>query len=215
MARIISFCSGKGGVGKTVVAANLGRALAKLGKQVLLVDMDIGLRNLDIVLDVSDRVVFDITDVLNGVAEFSRAVIRCRSGVALLPASQTKTPEDISLPKLGELLQQLNSVYDYILLDSPSGVGIGFQNSVKYADLAIVVANPDDCSLRDADKVFAELEKLGKSKTKLLVNRDGAKFFADSVSPKKMAAKLSAELFGIISEGKLEKGAAAIAKRLV
>ena len=222
VAKVIALVSGKGGVGKTVITANIGRELAKLGKKVLLIDMDTGLRNLDIILGVEDRIVYDITDVLNGAAELSAVLVKCPkfSGVMFLPASQTKTHEDISAELLQGLVERLRSEYDYILLDSPSGVGQGFRNSTLASDLAVVVATPDKCSIRDADKVLLELEQIAATgaevpKSALLINRDGAKFLkAGKIDKKKIASRLAMEVLGIISEGNLIKDIRKIANRI-
>ncbi|MCL2838702.1 MAG: septum site-determining protein MinD [Oscillospiraceae bacterium] len=217
MGEIIALTSGKGGVGKTVITANLGRALTKLKKKVILIDMDIGLRNLDIVLGVEHQIVYDITDVLEGTAELSQALITCKkfNNVSFLPASQTKRHKDISAEKLKELLENLRDKYDYILIDSPTGVGRGFGHAVFAADSVIVVTQPDGCSLRDADKVLTELERFGKDKAKLLINRKNAKFLkSEKVDAKKMVNTLAIELLGVISENKLTAGVNEIAKKI-
>jgi len=218
MGKVISFVSGKGGVGKTVITANVGLALSKLNKKVLVVDMDLGLRDLDIVLGVENRILYDITDVLNGTVDYERAVVKASdyNDITLLPASQTRKNEEVSKDSLCELLKKLRLEFDYILLDSPSGIGVGFENCVSVSDCVVVVITPDVCSFRNADKVLSELDRLLADNAKLLINRQGAKFLkSGKKDAKKQIDSLSVECLGIISEGKLEKSAAEIAKRIV
>jgi len=217
MGKVISFVSGKGGVGKTVITANVGLALSKLKKKVLIVDMDLGLRNLDIILGVENQILYDISDVLSGTVDCRRAIVTCRkyNGISLLPASQTKRNEDLSPDALRELFKDLRAEFDYVLLDSPSGIGAGFRNCAGVSDCVVLVMTPDVCSFRCADKVLSELDILRVNNVKLLVNRQGAKFLTSSKREvNKQVENLSVELLGIIPEGKMEKTVEKIVEKI-
>ena len=173
MGRVIVVTSGKGGVGKTTVTANLGAALAMLNKNVLIIDMDIGLRNLDVVLGMENRVVYDIVDVLEGKCRLRQALIRDKriNGLSLLPASQMREKSDIGEQQMIDLMDELKKSYDYILLDSPAGIEQGFKNSVAGAEEAIVVTMPEVSAVRDADRVSGILMGNGMPTPWLVINR--------------------------------------------
>jgi septum site-determining protein MinD len=162
--------SGKGGVGKTTTTANVGCALATLGKQVVLVDADIGLRNLDLVLGLEKRIVFDVVDVAEGRCQPRQALIRDKrlEGLYLLPASQTKDKESIGEDQMREVVNKLSREFDVVLIDCPAGIEHGFRNAIAGADEAIIVTTPEVSAIRDADRI---LGMLGTRRTQLIVNR--------------------------------------------
>jgi septum site-determining protein MinD len=174
-AKVFVITSGKGGVGKSTTTANIGTALAKLGKKVLLIDADIGLRNLDMLLGLENRIVYDILDVVEGRATPEKAFVRDKRGLPLylLPANQTKNKDAISEEQMLNLVNDLRENYDfdYILIDSPAGIEQGFKNASAPADAALVVVNPEVSSVRDADRVIGLLENMGKNEVYLVINR--------------------------------------------
>jgi septum site-determining protein MinD len=167
MSRIIVITSGKGGVGKTTVTANLGSALALLGRKVALVDADFGLRNLDLLLGLEQRVVYTALDVLAGECSLEKALVRDKRlpGLVLLPAAQNRTKEAISPEQMKELVGQLSKNHDYILIDCPAGIEMGFRNAIAAAREALIVTTPEMAAVRDADRVVGLLE------TEDIVNR--------------------------------------------
>jgi septum site-determining protein MinD len=162
--------SGKGGVGKTTTTANVGCALATLGKQVVLIDADIGLRNLDLVLGLEKRIVFDVVDVAEGRCQPRQALIRDKrlEGLYLLPASQTKDKESIGEDQMRDVVNRLSKEFDVVLIDCPAGIEHGFRNAIAGADEAIIVTTPEVSAIRDADRI---LGMLGTRRTRLIVNR--------------------------------------------
>ncbi|MBF0466163.1 MAG: septum site-determining protein MinD [Nitrospirae bacterium] len=173
MSRIIVVTSGKGGVGKTTVTANLGTALAMLGKRVLTLDADIGLRNLDMILGLEKRIVYDIVDIVNGTVKAEKAFVKDKRGypLCLLPASQTKNKEAVKPEQLMEIINTVRDNFDYIFIDSPAGIEGGFITAATPAEEAIVVVNPEVSSVRDADRIIGLLESMEKTHIRLLVNR--------------------------------------------
>jgi len=175
MTKVFVVTSGKGGVGKTTITANLGIALAKMEKKVLCIDADIGLRNLDMVLGLENRIVYDVLDVLEGRVDFQRALVKDKRGfsVWLLPANQTKNKDAVVPEKWLKLVDEIkqSSQYDYVFIDSPAGIEKGFHIASSPADVALLVVNPDVSSVRDADRVIGLLENMGKSEYKLIINR--------------------------------------------
>lgn len=169
----IVITSGKGGVGKTTTSANLGTGLASLNYSVVVVDADIGLRNLDVVMGLENRIVYDIVDVVQNNCRLKQALIRDKrhEGLYLLPAAQTKDKSAISPEEMLGLVNQLKKDFDYIIVDSPAGIEQGFQNSIAGADLAIIVTTPEISAVRDADRVIGLLESKGIHEPKLIVNR--------------------------------------------
>nr|MBO2470079.1 septum site-determining protein MinD [Bacillota bacterium] len=159
----IVITSGKGGVGKTTTTANLGTALAMLDKKVCLVDTDIGLRNLDLVLGLENRILYDLVDVVEGRCKLQTALIpdkRLEGKLVLLPAAQTKDKSAVSPEQMAQLVkEQLKSDYDYVLIDCPAGIEQGFRNAIAGADRAVVVTTPDSTAVRDADRIIGILEK--------------------------------------------------------
>ncbi|MBQ4515181.1 MAG: septum site-determining protein MinD [Clostridia bacterium] len=173
MAEVIVVTSGKGGVGKTTTTSNIGAALASLGKKVILIDTDIGLRNLDLVMGLENRVVFNLVDVVEGSCKIKNAAIKDKRfpGLSLLPAAQTKDKDAVNEEQMKKLCEELKAEYDYILLDCPAGIEQGFKNAVAGADRAIVVTTPEVSAVRDADKIIGMLNAYGITDHKLLVNR--------------------------------------------
>ncbi len=175
MTEVFVVTSGKGGVGKTTIVANLSVALARMGKKVLCVDADIGLRNLDMVLGLENRIVYDVLDVLEGRVDFQKALVKDKRGFSLwlLPANQTKNKDAVDPEKWLKLFEDIKSSgqYDYIFIDSPAGIEKGFHLAASPADTALVVVNPDVSSVRDADRAIGLLENMGKNDYKLIINR--------------------------------------------
>jgi len=173
LAKTIVITSGKGGVGKTVAVSNIGVALAKLGKKVLMADIDIGLRNLDLAMGLSDVIVYDIIDVIEGKCDFSQAVFTFEEygNLDMLPAAQSTDKDFIDPESFKELFSHIDDFYDYIILDCPAGIEKGFKSSVGAADLAIVALTPEMSSVRDADKVISLLEIENTPEIKILINR--------------------------------------------
>jgi len=173
MARIIVVTSGKGGVGKTIITANTSIALASMDKKVLAIDTDIGLRNLDMVLGLENRIVYDIVDVVEGKVPVKKAFVKEKRGLPLylLPAAQTKGKEAITDKQLSKIIEEVKEEFDYIFIDSPAGIEKGFRTAVGSASEAIIVVNPEVSSIRDADRVIGLLESMGEKNLKLVVNR--------------------------------------------
>ena len=171
MATVYAVVSGKGGVGKSTLAANVGAALARMGKRVCLEDMDIGLRSQDVLFGLENKVVYDVVDVLEDVCDLKQALMKTQDGIMLLPAAQTREAGAVSYSGMENLVFQLRRQFDYVLLDAPAGVGRGFQNAICAADNAILVTVPDVVSLRDAERVKGILEREGIAKPLLVLNR--------------------------------------------
>lgn len=173
MSEVIVVTSGKGGVGKTTATANLGTGLAKLNKKTVLVDTDIGLRNLDVVMGLENRIVYNLVDVIEGNCRLKQALIRSKHypNLYLLPAAQTRDKSAVSPEQMKKLSEELRLHFDYIILDCPAGIEQGFKNAIAGADHAIVVTTPEVSAIRDADRIIGLLEAEGMKKTELLVNR--------------------------------------------
>jgi len=174
MGKVIVVTSGKGGVGKTTATANIGSGLAQAGMKVVLIDADIGLRNLDLVMGLENRIVFDLVDVVEGKCRsFKQALIRDKrfAELYLLPAAQSKNKEAVKPEQMSELCGKLKENYDYILIDCPAGIEHGFKNAIAGADEAIIVTNPEVSAVRDADRIVGLLEAEEKFDSSLIVNR--------------------------------------------
>jgi septum site-determining protein MinD len=173
MGEAIVITSGKGGVGKTTTTANLGAALAQAGHKVALIDADIGLRNLDVVMGLENRIVYDLVDVVEGFAKLKHALIKDKrfENLYLLPAAQTRDKTAVSPEQMRELVGQMKEEFEYVLIDSPAGIEQGFKNAVAGAERAIVVATPEVSSVRDADRIIGLLEAEDKRQPSLIVNR--------------------------------------------
>lgn len=205
-AKAIVVTSGKGGVGKTTTTANLGAALAKLGEKVAVIDVDVGLRNLDVVMGLEGRVVFDLIDVLEGRAKVRQALIRDKrvEHLFLLPASQTKDKEALDAARFRELVQHLltEEGFDRVLIDSPAGIEKGFQTAAAPAEGALVVVNPEVSSVRDADRIIGLLEAREIRENFLIINRLRPKMVArgDMLSVEDVVEILGLKPIGIIPE---------------
>ncbi|HEY9881160.1 MAG TPA: septum site-determining protein MinD [Leptolyngbyaceae cyanobacterium] len=173
MTRIIVVTSGKGGVGKTTCTSNLGMALAKRDKKVVVVDADFGLRNLDLLLGLENRIVFTALDVLAGECRIEKALVKDKRqpNLALLAAAQNRSKESITPDQMKELVSGLKGQFDFVLIDCPAGIEMGFQNAIAPAKEAIVVTTPEISAVRDADRVIGLLEANDVKNVKLLVNR--------------------------------------------
>ena len=173
MAKVYVVTSGKGGVGKTTITANVSTALAKLGKKVLCIDADIGLRNLDMILGLENRIVYDIVDVVEGRVPPQKAFVKDKRGLPLylLPAAQTKDKDAVKPHQMVEVVESVRDEFDYIFIDSPAGIEGGFKTASAPADEAIVVVNPEVSSVRDADRIIGLLESMEKNQPKLVINR--------------------------------------------
>ncbi|CAA9244753.1 Septum site-determining protein MinD [uncultured Coleofasciculus sp.] len=173
MSRIIVITSGKGGVGKTTVTSNLGMAIARLGRRVALVDADFGLRNLDLLLGLENRVVYTAVDVLAGQCRLEQALVKDKrqEGLVLLPAAQSRTKEAVSPDQMKKLVGALTQKYEYIVIDSPAGIEMGFQNAIAAAQEALIVTTPEIAAVRDADRVVGLLEAQGIKRIHLIINR--------------------------------------------
>lgn len=173
MSRAIVVTSGKGGVGKTTSSANLGMALARLGHSVVLIDADFGLRNLDLLLGLENRVVYTAVDVLAGQCRLDQALVKDKRQpkLALLPAAQNRTKESVNPQQMKQLVRALSTRYEYILLDCPAGIEMGFRNAIAPATEALIVTTPEISAVRDADRVVGLLESYGIKKINLIINR--------------------------------------------
>ncbi|MBU5440025.1 septum site-determining protein MinD [Tissierella sp. MSJ-40] len=173
MGTAVVITSGKGGVGKTTTTANIGTGLAILGKSVVVVDSDIGLRNLDVVMGLENRIVYDIVDVVEKNCRLKQGLIRDKryDKLYLLPAAQTKDKSAVKPEQMLELVNNLKKEFDYVIIDSPAGIEQGFQNSIAGADMAIIVTTPEISAVRDADRVIGLLEAKGLQDPRLVINR--------------------------------------------
>jgi septum site-determining protein MinD len=204
MGRIIVVTSGKGGVGKTTTTANLGMALAKLGRQVALMDADFGLRNLDLLLGLENRVVYTAIDVLTGNCRLEQALVKDKrlSQLALLPAAQSRNKDAINADQMRQLAQALSKRYDYVLIDCPAGIEGGFQNAIAGAQEALIVTTPEIAAVRDADRVVGLLEANRMGQTHLIVNRIRPAMVQanDMMSVQDVQDILSVPLIGIVPD---------------
>ncbi|MCL2397496.1 MAG: septum site-determining protein MinD [Defluviitaleaceae bacterium] len=173
MGEVIVITSGKGGVGKTTTSANLGCGLAAAGKNVVLIDADIGLRNLDVVMGLENRIVYDLVDVVEGKCRLKQALIKDKRypNLYLLAAAQTKDKSAVSPEQMVKLCDTLREEHDYILIDCPAGIEQGFKNAIAGADRAVVVATPEVSSVRDADRIVGLLEAAEIKNIRLILNR--------------------------------------------
>ena len=170
---IITVSSGKGGVGKTTTTANLGVGLAKLGYRVVCIDADIGLRNLDVMLGLENRIVYDIVNYIEGRCRLRQAMVRDKRfpELFLLPAAQTRDKNAVSIEDMVRVAQEAAELVDFVLIDSPAGIEHGFRYAVSPADLVLVVTNPEVTAVRDADRVIGLLEAEDLAPAKLVINR--------------------------------------------
>ena len=173
MSEVIVITSGKGGVGKTTTTANLGTGLAKLDKKVVMIDTDIGLRNLDVVMGLENRIVYNLVDVVEGNCRIKQALIKDKRypNLFLLPSAQTRDKTSVTPEQMVKLIDELREEFDYILLDCPAGIEQGFKNAIAAADRALIVTTPEVSAVRDADRIIGLLEANDIHRIDLIVNR--------------------------------------------
>ncbi|MDP4093345.1 MAG: septum site-determining protein MinD [Bacillota bacterium] len=173
MGEVLVVTSGKGGVGKTTTTANIGTGLALAGKKVVLIDTDIGLRNLDVVMGLENRIVYDLVDVVEGSCRVKQALIKDKryEGLFLLPAAQTRDKTAVKPEQMLKLCEELKDEFDLVLIDCPAGIEQGFKNAIAGANRAIVVTTPEVSAVRDADRIIGLLEANDLRNPKLLINR--------------------------------------------
>jgi len=201
---VLTITSGKGGVGKTTATANIAAALAHMGKKVVCVDADIGLRNLDLILGLENRIVYDLVDVVEGRCRLRQALIRDKRlpDLFLIPSAQTRDKTAVSPTDMVRLCNELRQEFDWILIDSPAGIERGFRNAIAPADMVVVVTNPEVSAVRDADRIIGLIEAEEKGPARLLLNRlnpqmvrSGNMLDADDV-----LELLAIDLLGIVPE---------------
>ena len=200
----IVITSGKGGVGKTTTTANIGTALASLGKKVVVIDGDTGLRNLDILMGLENRIVYTLMDVIEGRCRLKQALIKDKrfSNLCLLPTAQTKDKDDISTADMLKIVNELKEEFDYVLIDSPAGIEQGFENAVIGADRALVVVNPEITSVRDADRVIGKLDAKGLDDHAVIDNRLDYEMTkrGDMLDVSDIIETLSVKLIGVVPD---------------
>ena len=204
MGEVIVITSGKGGVGKTTVTANLSVSLSLLGKKVIAIDTDIGLRNLDVVMGLENSIVYNIVDVIEGNCRLKQAIIRDKRfrNLYLLPSAQSKDKSCINQYQMINLTNELKQKFDYVLIDCPAGIEQGFKNAIAGADKAIVVTTPEVSSIRDADRIIGLLEASGIRDNQLVINRlrvDMVKK-GDMMSVEDVTEILAIDLLGVIPD---------------
>jgi septum site-determining protein MinD len=203
-ATVATITSGKGGVGKTTTTANLAVALAMGGKKVVCIDGDIGLRNLDVVLGLENRIVYDLVDVVEGRCRLRQAMIRDKRlpELYLIPAAQTRDKNAVSPSDMVRLCDDLRQEYDWILIDSPAGIERGFRNVLAPADLVVVVTNPEVSAVRDADRIIGLVEAEEKGPARLILNRLNPAMVrrGDMLTADDVLELLAIELLGIVPE---------------
>lgn len=202
--KVITITSGKGGVGKTTITANLASSLAMMGKKVVAIDADIGLRNLDVVMGLENRIVYDLVDVIEGRCRLRQAMIKDKRQpqLYLIPAAQTRDKMAISPSDMILVCDQLRQEMDYIVIDSPAGIERGFRNALAPADRVLIVTNPEVSAVRDADRIIGLVEAEEKGPGQLLINRVKPEMIArgDMLSVADILDVLAVELIGVIPE---------------
>ena len=203
-AKVITITSGKGGVGKTTTTANLAVALAEEGHKVVCIDGDIGLRNLDVVLGLENRIVYDLVDVVENRCRIRQAMIRDKrlEELYLIPAAQTRDKSAISPSDMVRVCDELREEVDWILIDSPAGIERGFKNTIAPADVILVVTNPEVSAVRDADRIIGLVEAEEKGPAKLIINRVNPSLTkrGDMLTPNDVVELLAIDLIGVIPD---------------
>ncbi len=204
MSEVIVVTSGKGGVGKTTTSANVGTGLAAMGKKVVLIDTDIGLRNLDVVMGLESRIVYNLVDVVEGNCRVKQALIRDKRhpSLYLLPSAQTKDKSAVREDQMVKMIEYLKQQFEYIILDCPAGIEQGFKNAIAGADRALVVTTPEVSAIRDADRIIGLLEANEFTKIDLIINRLRADMVrrGDMMSSADVVDILSIPLIGIVPD---------------
>ncbi len=204
MSEVIVVTSGKGGVGKTTTSANVGTGLAAMGKKVLLIDTDIGLRNLDVVMGLENRIVYNLVDVVEGNCRIKQALIRDKRypTLFLLPSAQTRDKSAVNPTQMVRMIDHLRDQFDYIILDCPAGIEQGFQNAIAAADRALVVTTPEVSAIRDADRIIGLLEANEIKRIDLIINRIRHDMIkrGDMMSVDDVTEILSVPLIGILPD---------------
>src|SRR5207244_10037370 len=202
--RVITITAGKGGFGKTTTTANLGTALAMQGKKVAVVDADIGLRNLDVVMGLENRIVYDLVDVVEGRCRLRQALIKDKHfpDLCLLPAAQTRDKDAVSKDDMIALANQLRAEFDYVLFDSPAGIESGFRNAIAGADEVVIVTTPEVSAVRDADRIIGLCEAAEKGSPRLIINRIRPSMVrrGDMLSVDDVLEVLAIDLIGIVPD---------------
>lgn len=205
-AKVITITSGKGGVGKTTATANIGAALAASGERVVCIDADIGLRNLDVVLGLENRIVYDLVDAVEGRCRLNQAMIKDKHipDLYLIPSAQTRDKTAVSPSDMIRLCDELRPELDWILIDSPAGIERGFKNAIAPADQVIVITNPEVSAVRDADRIIGIVEAEEKGTPKLLINRLNPEMVRQNnmLSADDVIDLLAIHLLGIVPEDK-------------
>lgn len=203
-ATVVTITSGKGGVGKTTTTANLAVALANSGQKVCCIDGDIGLRNLDVVLGLENRIVYDLVDVIEGRCRLRQAMIKDKrlEELYLIPAAQTRDKSAVSPSDMVKLCNELKEEVDWILIDSPAGIERGFRNTIAPADEILVVTNPEVSAVRDADRIIGLIEAEEKGPAKLILNRVNQNLIkrGDMLSADDVVELLAIKLIGVIPD---------------
>lgn len=201
MGEVITVVSGKGGVGKTTITSNIGIALSKLGNKVLIVDSDMGLRNLDLALGMENKIVYDMIDLLEGTCQCRQAIIRDKRFKNFYLMSSSQTRKNIVTPdKMKSLFSQLKNDYDYIIIDSPSGIETGYENAIAPADSILIVATPELTSIRDADRILKDAVSRNIKRQMLIINKVRSDLIKKGVLPgiDYMIRTLKADIVGIL-----------------
>jgi len=204
MGEAIVITSGKGGVGKTTTSANVGTALALLGKKVCMVDTDIGLRNLDVVMGLENRIIYDLVDVIEGRCRLNQALIKDKrfDELYLIPAAQTKDKNAVRPEQVRNVVLELKKEHDFVIIDCPAGIEQGFKNAIAGADRAIVVTTPEKSAVRDADRIIGLLEKERIESPKLIINRIRPHMMktGDMLDIDEICSVLSIDLLGLVPD---------------
>ncbi len=204
VAKIVTFTSGKGGVGKTTATANIACAFAGMNKKVVCIDGDIGLRNLDVVLGLENRIVYDLVDIVEGRCRLRQAMIHDKrlENLYLIPAAQTRDKSAISPSDMVRLCDELRAEFDWVLIDSPAGIERGFRNAIAPADLVVIITNPEVSAVRDADRVIGLVEAEEKGPAKLILNRVNINLVkrGDMMNVEDVLELLAIPLVGVIPE---------------
>jgi septum site-determining protein MinD len=203
-AKVVTISSGKGGVGKTTTTANLAVALAQEGQKVVCIDGDIGLRNLDVILGLENRIVYDLVDVVEGRCRIRQAMIRDKRlpELFLIPAAQTRDKSAVSPSDMIRLCEEIRDEMDWIIIDSPAGIERGFRNALAPADIVFVVTNPEVSSVRDADRIIGLVEAEEKGPAQLILNRVNLTLTkrGDMLSTEDVLELLAINLIGVVPE---------------